>query len=137
VFVASFSAVEKKTGEVISHCVWGQVVDSLLPVTDKVAFMQHGLDRPAAIGDWARVMEVVGELMEMTENYPRRYRVREFPGQAAWRRSASARCSGERQTNPCQDLQWHDRHLPPQTSMIIVFSFGRANAVLNGTILAS
>jgi hypothetical protein len=27
-------------------------------------------------------MEVVGELMEPTEDYPRRYHVREFPGPA-------------------------------------------------------
>jgi hypothetical protein len=52
-------------------------------VTDKVAFMQEGLERPVVLGDWGRVMEVVGDLMEPTEDYPRRYRVREFPDAAA------------------------------------------------------
>jgi hypothetical protein len=52
-------------------------------VTDKVAFMQHGRERPVALGEWARAMEVVGDLMEPTEDYPRRYQVREFPDQAA------------------------------------------------------
>jgi hypothetical protein len=79
IFVASFSAVQKKDGEVFSYCVWGQCVDSLLPVTDKVAFIQHGREPPVALGEWARVMEIVGELMESTEDYPLRYRVREFP----------------------------------------------------------
>jgi hypothetical protein len=52
-------------------------------VTQKVAFMGEGRDRPVALGEWARVMEVVGKLMEPTEDYPQRYRVREFPDQAA------------------------------------------------------
>ena len=83
VYVANFSAVQKNDGDVVSYCVWGQGIDSLLPVTEKVAFMQQGRDRPVALADWARVMEVVGDLMEPTEDYPRRYRVREFPGGAA------------------------------------------------------
>jgi hypothetical protein len=37
----------------------------------------------AALSDWAHMMEVVREPMELTEDYPRRYRVREFPDQAA------------------------------------------------------
>jgi hypothetical protein len=76
-------AVQKKDGDVVSYCVWGEGVDSLLPVTEKVAFMQHGRERPVALGDWARVMEVAGDLMEPTEDDPRRYRVQEFPDQAA------------------------------------------------------
>ncbi len=29
--------------------------------------------------DWSRVIKTFGHLMEPTEDYPRRYRVREFP----------------------------------------------------------
>jgi hypothetical protein len=36
-----------------------------------------------ALGDWACVIQVVGDLMEPTKDYPQRYRVREFPDQAA------------------------------------------------------
>src|SRR5205823_5753097 len=57
--------------------------DSLLPVTDKVAFMPEGRERPVALGEWAHVMEVAGELMEETDDYPRRYRVRAFPDATA------------------------------------------------------
>jgi hypothetical protein len=60
----------------------GEGVDSLLPVTQKVAFMQEGREGPTALGEWNRVVEVAGDLMEPTEDYPRRYRVREFPGAA-------------------------------------------------------
>ena len=43
----------------------------------------QGRERPVALAEWTRVVEVVGELMEPTEDYPRRYRVREFPDRAA------------------------------------------------------
>jgi hypothetical protein len=66
----------------VSYCVWGEGVDALLPVTQKIAFVREGQGL-VAIGDWERVFDTVGDLMEMTEDYPRRYRVREFPEQAA------------------------------------------------------
>jgi hypothetical protein len=83
IHVGSFSAVQKKTGEQVSYCIWGRGADSLLPVTQKVAFMQEGHKGPIALGDWARVLEIAGDLMELTEHYPRRYRVREFPNATA------------------------------------------------------
>jgi hypothetical protein len=83
VFVASFSAVRKKDGDMFSYSVWGEGLDSLLPVTQKVAFVRKGRERPVALGDWARVVEVAGGLMEPTEHYPPRYRVREIPDEAS------------------------------------------------------
>ena len=44
--------------------------------------MQKGRENKAVFGDWTRVMELAAELMELTDHYPRRYRVREFPGKA-------------------------------------------------------
>jgi hypothetical protein len=82
VFVASYSVVQKD-GELVSYCVWGAGVDSLLPVTQKVAFMRKGRERLVALGHWARVVEVAGGLMEPTEHYPPRYRVREIPDETA------------------------------------------------------
>jgi hypothetical protein len=83
-FVASFSAVEKQgTGELVSYCVWGNGVDALLPVTQKIIFFRELGERPAAIGEFDRVREVAGALMEPTDHYPPRYRVREFPDEAA------------------------------------------------------
>ncbi len=83
VFVSSFSAVEKKgEGELVSYCVWGEGVDSLLPVTQKVVFMRQGGEGPAALADWRRVVEVAGPLMEPTDHYPARFRVRQFPDES-------------------------------------------------------
>lgn len=81
-FVASFSGLVAKDGQVTTYCVWGQEVDSLLPVTDKVVIMKHGREGPAALADWDRVAEVAGDLMEPTDHYPTRYRVRDIPEDA-------------------------------------------------------
>src|SRR5262249_10783426 len=56
----------------------------LAPARDRQGgLLQHGRDRPVALVELARVKEVVGELMEPAEDYPRRYRVRESPDAAA------------------------------------------------------
>jgi hypothetical protein len=83
IFVASFSAIRNPDGERLSYCVWGEGVDTLLPLTQKVAIVHSGQEDLAVFGDWSRVVEVVGALMEPTEHYPRRYRVREFPDATA------------------------------------------------------
>jgi hypothetical protein len=83
IFTASFLGVRKKDGEDVSYCVWGDGVDSLLPVTQKVVFMQASREKAVALGDWARVVEVAGGLMEPTDHYPPRFRVRAFPDRAA------------------------------------------------------
>jgi hypothetical protein len=83
VFVASFTAVQKPNGDKISYCVWGNGVDSLLPMAQNVIFIREAGSPPAAIGSWERVREVVGSLMEQTEYWPPRFRVREFPDDAA------------------------------------------------------
>ena len=69
-FVASFSGIEKEDGEIVSYCVWGEGVDALLPVTDKIVFMKHGHEGAVARGDWSRVVAVAGELMEPTDALP-------------------------------------------------------------------
>ena len=82
IYVADFSAVTKPNGKPVSYCVWGEGVETLLPVTQKVVFMREGKGA-VALGEWVRVFETVGHLMELTDDYPQRYRVREFPDQAA------------------------------------------------------
>ena len=70
--------VDHNDGNTETYCVWAKGVDSLLPVTHQVALMrEEGV--PAVHADWSRVMETCGNLMEPTDDYPRRYRVREFP----------------------------------------------------------
>ena len=82
VSVASYSALKKKDGDLLSYCVWGNGADSLLPVTQKVVFMKGENIRPV-FADWSRVLETFGDLMAPTGDYPRRYRVREFPDEKA------------------------------------------------------
>lgn len=78
-FVASFSAAQKDDGETLSYCVWSNV-DTLLPKTQKVAFIREG-EEVAALGGWETVVAVVGELMETLDMHPPRYRVTEFPNE--------------------------------------------------------
>ncbi len=82
IFVANYSAVTRQDGSPVSYCVWSEGVDSLLPVTQKVAFMRDE-SGPVALGEWDKVFDIVGHLMEFADEHPRRYRVREFPNQAA------------------------------------------------------
>lgn len=78
-FVATFSAVEKPDGEVVTYCVWGEGVDTLLPVTDKLVIMKLGHKGPVALASWDRVAECAGDLFEPTDHYPARFRVRRIP----------------------------------------------------------
>lgn len=82
-FVAGFSAIEKQDGELVSYCVWAEGVDTLLPVAQKVVFVREVGGGPVALADWDRVRAVVGDLMEPTDEYPTRHRVRAFPDAAA------------------------------------------------------
>jgi hypothetical protein len=82
IFVATFSAVSKEDRGPVSYCTWTKEVDTLLPVTQKVVFIQ-GEEGAVALAEWDGVFEIVGHLMLLTDDYPRRYRVREFPDQAA------------------------------------------------------
>jgi hypothetical protein len=70
VFVATFTAVQKPNGDKFSYCVWANGVDSLLPMAQNIFFIREVGSPPAAIGSWERVREVVGSLMEQTDNYP-------------------------------------------------------------------
>jgi hypothetical protein len=83
-FVASFSAVQQKdTGRITSYSVWSQGVPTLLPETDDIVLLRAdgAAERVelAAAGDWQRVRDVAGDLMEPLGMYPERYRVVEFP----------------------------------------------------------
>jgi hypothetical protein len=78
-FIASCSSISG--GDIAgaaTYCVWGKGVVSLLPRTDKIAFMEGEGLQPAIV-DWDQASAVVGDLMEMQELYPTRYRVEQFP----------------------------------------------------------
>lgn len=77
-FTASFAGGQTNDGRLVTYCTWGDGVDALLPETGTIVLMNEA-EGMAALGDWARVREVVGHRMEPTEHYPPRWRVRSFP----------------------------------------------------------
>jgi len=77
-YVAKYNAAEDDGGTVFSYGLWSVGGETLLPKTHKVLFFQEGKDIVAS-GEWDHVHGVVGHLMEETDMYPIRYRVREFP----------------------------------------------------------
>ncbi len=83
VFVASYTAMRNtRTGELATHCMWARGVDSLLPRTDLIHFLDpersDGQKVLASIS-WDRVEEIVGDLLEPLAIYPERHRARYFP----------------------------------------------------------
>ena len=82
VFVASYSGIRKKdNSQILSYCVWGEGIDSLLPETDLVMLPTE--KDLAAMGYWDVVRKAAGPLMQPVPGlYPKRYRVREFPSYA-------------------------------------------------------
>lgn len=80
VFVASYTAVRKEDGSVFSYCVWSKDVDTLLPKAQQILFFEEGKDI-VADGEWDHIASIVGDLMEETDDYPPRYRVRSFPNE--------------------------------------------------------
>ena len=92
IFVAAYTPYQDERGRTISYALWLKGVDSLLPRTDVIFFMDPTLGTeapPVAIARWEDVEKVVGELLVPAEGlYPERYRVRGFPSEeqlAGWR----------------------------------------------------
>lgn len=85
VFVASYTAVQKKdSGGFFSYCVWGDGIVSLLPRTDKIAFVSGlGEERTEPLMvEWNPALGVIGDLITPLDLYPERYRVERFPTEA-------------------------------------------------------
>ena len=80
-FVATFNATERSdTGELSSYAVWSEGVATLLPRTDRVAFVRR--DKVLGLAPWERVLEGCGGLMAPQGFYPERWRVEHFPDEA-------------------------------------------------------
>jgi len=67
----------------LSHCMWADGIDSLLPETDDVYLVRPENDTVEilASGSWAKVRQLTGDLMEPQGLYPERWRVRQFPSE--------------------------------------------------------
>ncbi len=83
-YIATFMAHEDRaTHELSTMAAWTEGVEALLPRADSVGFTSGDPESAAVLGvaPWERVAEVAGDLMEPTDYYPERWRVREFPTQ--------------------------------------------------------
>lgn len=78
-FVASFSAAEKEGGQLFSFSTWSRGVPTLLPRTQVVMFFDPEKNAIVASGCWEEVQNVVGHLMDETDDYPPRFVVNDFP----------------------------------------------------------
>ena len=97
VFVAAFTPYQDEHGRSLSYAVWLKGVDTLLPRTEVIFFMDPALGEeapPVAIGRWDEVAKEVGGLLMPVEGlYPERYRVKGFPSEeqlAGWQNDPSA-----------------------------------------------
>lgn len=77
--VAGVYAVQDEvTGLPRTYCTWIEGLDSLLPKTDLIAFYTE--DETVTLCEWERVMEVIGSMLELHEEYyPPLYCVTDFP----------------------------------------------------------
>ena len=66
-----------------SYAVWSEGVATLLPRADRVAFVRR--DKVLGMIPWERTLEAFGHLMTPLGLYPERWKVDDFPGDAALR----------------------------------------------------
>ncbi len=77
-FIANFMAMRNNTsGEIVSFCSWAEGVASLLPRTDRIAFVREGAD-PVLVA-WEKAEQIIGHLILPQDIYPERIRVDDFP----------------------------------------------------------
>jgi hypothetical protein len=91
IFVATYGLMKKEGSPARSYTVWGEGIDTLLPVADLVAFAyRDGETAKHALLPWSEAMERFGALMEQTDFEPARYRVRRHPDRAVLEGLAAA-----------------------------------------------
>ena len=80
IFVASVGLRENPvSGLVESLAVWTRDVPTLLPQADTIAFNPGDERQPIVEGTWDAVVAIIGDQLEPTEHYPKRWRVEGYP----------------------------------------------------------
>jgi uncharacterized protein YtpQ (UPF0354 family) len=93
IFVASYQAMKNtETGRVFSYSLWPKGAVTLLPRTDRIAFVEVGKD--SLLADWDRAAEVLGGLMKPMAIYPERLHVSEFPTEEQFAAMKGEKVSG-------------------------------------------
>jgi hypothetical protein len=82
-FVASLLVAEDEDGRILTHTLWVNGLQTLLPRADSIIFMEEerGPEAPpVAVVPWEQVVRDVGHLLVREEGlYPERYRLKGFP----------------------------------------------------------
>lgn len=79
VFVANFMAYKKSDG-VLSVCSWGQGLDSWLPQTEFIVFVDAANEKSSGMVPWELAMRHVGDLLTpVLGTVPPRYQTRGYP----------------------------------------------------------
>lgn len=84
-FVASFAAAFDPERGGFSWATWSEGVETLLPTTDKIAFVKvdaEGQPRPVGLAPFARVVERLKHHLIRTPHWPPRWRTTSFPTDA-------------------------------------------------------
>lgn len=82
IFVASYSVHESASGAYSSAAVWTRGIPTLLPVTDRLCFVDSTLPKGQNVVaelQWEDAVEKYGGLMLDTEMFPQRFFVSQFP----------------------------------------------------------
>lgn len=81
VFVAAYGVLKSESdGAEQSYCSWAEDVESLLPKTDLIAFIDQSSE--IRLYDWDQVEATCGNLLALEPGlYPPRYRVSQFPSE--------------------------------------------------------
>ena len=78
--VAEFRSVDAGDEKIVSVADWSTGRETLLPKADLICFAHADVTRKIdAIATWQRVEQVVGHLMQLTDFYPVRYRIMDYP----------------------------------------------------------
>lgn len=83
VFVATFNGLQKDDGSVFSYATWSKDVETLLPKTDLIIFVDLEDETKRYQLAWDAVVENFGALMKLTSDTPPRWRVSTYPDDEA------------------------------------------------------
>jgi hypothetical protein len=84
-FVARFSAFRTEAGDIYTCTPWTEGVDGMIPRTDRIDFVRMVGEDPSAgeaeiwPAKFEMALEIVGRLMERTEERPERWKTTGFP----------------------------------------------------------
>jgi hypothetical protein len=84
VYTAAFGII-KRNEHLESYCTWTKGVETMLPVTDCVAFVRELEGEDFLMVPWHDALEICASHLQATAEQPTRWLVASFPDDAEWR----------------------------------------------------